>query len=256
MSAMAGFVVRSADAIYARLLAYLALVIPASAMTTVMDTFNHTTAASSPGKITFGLLGAIWSASVGVSAIQESLNEVYKIEEKRSFLAARLSAIGVTLLLAVIGSLSLASMFGGDWIAEYMHRHLENSMLWQTSTEVVRVAAWALAAAFLLLAFAVVYYWAPDWRHHRWRLFTPGAVIGVLGWLIASIGFRMYLHFFNSYTLTYGSLGAVMILLMWFYITGLMLLLGGVMNSQIEAAAVERHILKKRRNPLRNIEAA
>jgi membrane protein len=98
----------------------------------------------------------------------------------------------------------------------------------------------------LLLAFAVIYYWAPDWRHRRWRWFTPGGAIGIFGWLIASLGFRIYLHFFNSFTVTYGSLGAVVILLIWLYITGLMLLFGGEINSEIEAAAVEKRILDNR----------
>jgi membrane protein len=80
----------------------------------------------------------------------------------------------------------------------------------------------------------------------QWHWITPGATLGVLGWVLASVGFRMYLHFFNSYSVTYGSLGAVVILLMWFYITGLMLLLGAEFNSQLEAAAVEARLAREK----------
>jgi membrane protein len=255
-SSIVGIVARSATEIYGKLLGYLALVIPTSALGTVMSTFNQTTAASSGGKITFSLLGAIWSASVGVSAIQETLNEVYKIEEKRSYLGARLSAIGVTLLASAIGTLVLAAMFGGDWLANNVQHQIGLSAAAWTASSVVRVAAWAIATALLLLSFAVIYYFAPDWSHRRWRWFTPGGVIGIFGWLIASLGFRVYLHYFNSYTVTYGSLGAVVILLMWFYITGLMLLIGGEVNSEIEAAAVEKRILQNRTEERASSEAA
>ncbi len=83
----------------------------------------------------------------------------------------------------------------------------------------------------------MIHHWAPDWEHRRWRWLTPGSGIGILGWLVASLGLRVYLHFFNNYSVTYGSLGAVIILLTWFYITGLMLLLGAEINSVIAAAA-------------------
>ncbi|MGB0066140.1 MAG: YhjD/YihY/BrkB family envelope integrity protein, partial [Terracidiphilus sp.] len=78
-----------------------------------------------------------------------------------------------------------------------------------------------------------LYYWAPDWRQRRWRWLSPGTVIGIAVWLLASLGLRIYLHYFNSYSVTYGSLGAVIILLTWFYISGLMLLLGAEVDKVI-----------------------
>ena len=97
-----------------------------------------------------------------------------------------------------------------------------------------------MAAGLLALCFAVIYYWAPGARARQWRCLTPGGALGILGWLLASLGLRVYLHFFNFYSITYGSLGAVIILLMWFYISAFMLLLGAEINSEIEAAAAER----------------
>jgi membrane protein len=244
-SAIVGIVARSTSDAYAKLLTYLALVIPSSALGEVITTFNQTAAASTSGKITLGLLGAIWSASVGVSAIQDSLNAVYKIEETRSYLSARLSAIGVSMLACVIGTLCMASMFGGDWSASALRDYFGNGIVVLTVVEIVRVVAWAIAAILFMLVLALLYYFAPDWRHHRWRWFTPGSVLGICGWLIASLGFRVYLHYFHTFTTTYGSLGAVVILLTWFYISGLMLLLGGEINYVIEAAWIERLIRKK-----------
>ena len=82
---------------------------------------------------------------------------------------------------------------------------------------------WTVATALLALAFAVIYYWAPDLKTRCWHWLTPGGALGIVGWLLASLGLRIYLNFYNSFSVTYGSLGAVIILMTWFYITGLML---------------------------------
>jgi membrane protein len=236
-----GLAARSADQIYDRLLDYLALVIPTSALGTVLSTFNETTAAASSGKLTFGTIAAIWSASIGISAIQDTLNAVHKIDESRSYIVARLYAIALTLLLTVIGSLTLAAMLGGDFFAALAHRRLHDHPIAAAAAVTSRVIGWTIATALLALSFAVIYYWAPDWkRRRRWHWLTPGTGIGIFGWLLISLGLRIYLHFFNSYSVAYGSLGAVLILLTWFYITGLMLLIGAEINSEIEAAARKR----------------
>jgi membrane protein len=88
----------------------------------------------------------------------------------------------------------------------------------------------------------VMYYFCPDVQHRIWRWFTPGGLIGLLGWIVGSVGLRIYLHYFNSYSVTYGSLGAVVILLLWFYLTGVMILLGGEVNSEIEHAVAEHQL--------------
>jgi len=240
-----GLVARSAATIYDKLLGHLALVVPQGALGMVVDTFNQTTAHSTPGKLTLGLLGAIWSASVGISAIQDATNAVYKITERRSYIKARLQAIGLTMLLTVLVSLSLGALFAGDFGATWTGGMLVHSALGGTAVMVVRICGWLVAAGFLALSFASVYYWAPDLRKRRWHWITPGAVLGIVGWLLASIGFRIYLHFFNTYTVTYGSLGTVIILLMWFYITGLMLLVGAEFNSELEAAAMEAKLKRE-----------
>jgi membrane protein len=241
-SSILGLAARSAYKIYDRLLDYLALVIPTSALGTVLHTFNETTAAATSGKVTFGLIAALWSASVGISATQDTLNAVYKVQETRSYIKARIYAIGLTIILTAIISLCLASMFAGDFFAAVAQHRISDRFVALVAIGVIRVAGWILATALLALSFAVVYYWAPNLKKHCWHWLTPGGAIGIVGWLVASLGLRVYLHFFNSYSVTYGSLGAVIILLTWFYITGLMLLAGAEINSEIEAAAAERRV--------------
>jgi membrane protein len=241
-SSILGLSARSAPQVFDRLLDYLALVIPTSALGTVLNTFNETTAAASSGKVTLGLVAAIWSASVGISAIQDTLNIVYKIEDSRSYFVARLHAIGLTVVLTTIVSLDLACLLGGDFIASLARLFLHDRLLVMAATVAARVTGWIMAAALLDFSFAVIYYWAPDSKKRRWHWLTPGGALGLIGWLLASLSLRVYLHYFNTYSVTYGSLGAVIILLTWFYITGLMLLLGAEINSEIEAASAEMRL--------------
>src|ERR1700761_8758318 len=119
---------RSASRFYYSLLEYLAIVIPHAALGTVLETFNETTSAATTGKLTFGLVFAIWSASVGFSAIQESLNLVYKVKETRSYLAARVSAIGVTIILGALFTLILSAMLGADLLAHLAHLHVRHAL--------------------------------------------------------------------------------------------------------------------------------
>lgn len=235
-----GLAARSAYQFYDKLLDYLSVVIPTSALGTVLSTFNETAAAATTGRVTYGLIAAVWSASVGISAIQDTLNAVYKIQDSRSYFVARIQAIGLTILLTVIVSLGLSSMLLGDYFVRLAELRIPDFLVRLAAEHAIRLASWTIASVLLALTFAFLYYWAPDCKTRRWHWLTPGGTIGIAGWLLASLGFRIYLHFFNNYTVTYGSLGAVIILLMWFYITGLMLLLGAEINSQIEAAAAER----------------
>ena len=237
-----GLIARSASHIYESLLVYLSLVMPMEALGSVIQTFRQTTEASGSGKLTFGLIATIWSASVGISAIQETLNAVYKVQETRSYVGARLAAIGVTVILSMLASLCLASMLGADFFAAVAHHRIHDRFLALCAAIAVRLLGWTAAIIFLSLSFAVIYYWAPAVKKRRWHWLTVGGGVGIAGWLLASLGLRIYLHFFNTYSVTYGSFGAVIILLTWFYITGLMILLGAEINSEIEAAAAEKRL--------------
>ena len=183
-----GLAARSAYQFYDKLLDYLAVVIPtAAALGTVLSTFNETTAAATTGKVTFGLISAIWSASVGISAIQDTL----RIENSRSYIVARIQAIGLTILLTFVVTLGLASMLGGDYFARLVKLRTPELLLRIAATASIRLASWTVASALLALMFAVLYYWAPDCKTRRWHWLTPGGVVGIIGWLLASLGLRL-----------------------------------------------------------------
>jgi membrane protein len=238
-----GLAARSASKIYLTLLGYLAIVIPPNALGTVLDTFNQTTANATSGKLTFGFVFAVWSASVGFSAIQDSLNVVYRVKETRSYFGARISAIGVTTILMFLFTLMLASLLGADLLGRMTYLHFHPHWMAITADFAVRGVGWAIAVVLLSLFFGVIYYFAPNVKRSNWHWLTPGAAVGIIGWMLASIGLRIYVHYFDSYSVAYGGLGAVVILLTWFYLTGLMLLVGAEINSEIEATAAAKLLL-------------
>lgn len=241
-SSIVGLAARHASENYDRLLHYMALVIPPSAYGIVFETFNQITATSNGKKVTFGLAAALWAASAGFSAIQDSMNVVYKVKETRPYWKARGGAVLISTILSLLITAILAALLGADFLARLAGLHIAHHIIAAPVVLFIRFMGWLAAAGLLAFLFALIYYWAPDVKQKKWRWLSPGAALGIIGWVIASVGLRIYLHFFNNYSATYGSLGAVIILLTWFYLSGLMLLLGGEVNSEIEAAATEKRL--------------
>ena len=213
------------------LFSYLAEVMPPSAFQLIEATMLEISKASTGGKLSFGLLAALWAASNGMGAITEALNIAYDVKESRPWWKTRLQAIGLTMSLSVLIISALLLVLYGGRIVESLAVNFDFGsafiMTW-------KIAQWPIVFAVMLLAFALIYYFAPDRREQKWTWITPGAVIGVVLWLLASFGFRTYLHFFDSYSATYGSLGAVIILMLWLYLTGVAVLVGGELNAELE----------------------
>ncbi len=244
-SSLLGLAARSASENYDRLLHYMALVVPPAAFGIVLDTFNQITAKSTGRKLTFGLAAALWAASVGFSAIQDAMNAVYGIKESRPYWKVRGAAVLISTLLSLLITAILGTLLVADYFARLVTLHIAHAVLHDPLALAIRILGWVVATGMLALLFAVIYYWAPDVQQRRWRWLSPGSAVGILGWVLASIGLRVYIHFVTNYSATYGSLGAVIILLTWFYLSGLMLLLGGEIDSQIESAATERRMSDK-----------
>jgi membrane protein len=156
----------------------------------------------------------------------------------------------------VLITLMLASLLGADFFERICHVHISNHFLATALGIAVRGLAWTFAIILLSLLFAVIYYFAPDVKASHWHWLTPGSAVGIVGWILASLGLRAYVHFFNNYTVAYGGLGAVIVLLTWFYLTGLMLLLGAEINSEIEAVAAAKRLLQTEQNSLAQATAS
>ena len=215
---------------------YFQQALPPAAYQVLLSTVREVTQSSSGGKLTFGLLFALYAGSGGMTQLISTLNAAYEVREGRSWIAVHLVSLGLTVAMAIFIIAALFLVLAGGGVVVYVGQAFGFSSIFVI---VGKVLQWALALFFVVLAFAVVYYFAPDVKERHWYWITPGSVVGVLIWLTASAALKVYLHYFNTYTRTYGSLGAVMILLLWFYITGLAFLVGGQINSTIEHAAAE-----------------
>lgn len=221
----------------AHLVSYLASVLPPDAARVITHTLQEVMRNASNGKLTFGIVLTIWFASGGMSSMVSALNGVYEVKDSRSWVKVRAICLALTIAISVLIIAALAAVLSGSYVAQILGNYFD---LREAAIVSWRVLQFLVAIAFVIFSFSLIYYFAPDVEEQHWYWITPGSLLGVLLWIAASFGFRAYLHFFNTYSKTYGSLGAVMILLMWLYVTGFAFLMGGEINAQIEHAAA-RH---------------
>lgn len=188
-----------------------------------------------PKLLTSGLLIAIWSASRGVDAVRTALNLAYDVKESRPFwktqgLALLMTVLGAVLVLIAITMIALGGE-AGAWLAEKANMGREFQFTWS-------YLRWPATALVIMLALALTYYLLPD-VEQEFKFITPGSVIGTILWLLATWGFTQYVGHFGNYNVTYGSIGGVIVLMTWLYITGLIFILGGEINVIIEHASAE-----------------
>lgn len=214
-----------------KLLSYLARVMPSSAIDLVHTTLDEITRARSGSKLSLGLLAALWAASNGMGAISDTLNGAYGVKETRSWLKVRLTAIVLTVALSILIITALVIVLYGGGIGERLAAYLG---LGAAFTIVWKILQWPLALFFLLVTFTMMYHFGPNVRPKRFQWWAWGTLVAIILWLLFSFAFRLYLHYFDSYGVTYGSLGALIILMLWFYFTGVSILVGGEINSMFE----------------------
>ncbi len=187
--------------------------------------------ATSTGRLSMGFAGGllltIWGASRGMKALIAALNVAFRVEESRGFIKLNLMAILLTVsaVLFVIVSLlfivvvpPVLAFF--DFLFEYRG--------------VIFVSRWILLAVFTIFGLTLIYRYAPDTRREKWQWFSPGALVVTILWLLGSYLFSYYVTNFGNYNEVYGSMGAFIILLMWFYITAYLVLVGAQLNAEIE----------------------
>lgn len=204
--------------------------LPPQAFEMVSGVVAEVTGSQRGGLLSFSLLGTLWAASAGMYAIMQQLNITYDVKEGRSVVRARMTALILSLIfvLLVVGAFSLIVLGGviQDWIGA---RFGFNTLL----LTFFAVFRWVIILLALLLGFAIIYRYAPD-VEQKFRFITPGSFLGVALLIAVSLGFAFYTRNFADYSATYGSIGAVIILMLWLYIAGLVILVGSEINSLVE----------------------
>lgn len=238
LTTLLGVVVRASDEIRAELFQLVARISPSGEITGLLrETLREISQESSGTKLAIGLVSASWLASNGMLAVVRSLNTAFGLSERRPWWKVRLIAMGLTLTFSVLIGVALSGIFYGGSLGEALALKIGYgglfSVLWSYSR-------WPLLLIVVLACFEMIYNLAPDITGRVPRHWiSPGAMTGVALWVVVSFGLRLYVVYFHTYTRTYGSLGVVILLLFWFYLTGFALLMGGEVNSELAKAQEE-----------------
>jgi membrane protein len=215
--------------------------LPGEAYTLVERTVHGILATRRGGLLSVGAVLALWTASAAFSAIMNGLNRAYRVRDPRPWWRARLYAIGLTVALSVFMITAFVlTLFGGE-LVRLVARHVGPA-----AGLVALIVRWTVTVGAVVFVVAAVYYACPA-IERRWQWITPGVVVFALGFAVTSAAFSFYVGKFGSYDKTYGSLGAVIILLFWMYMLAFFLLLGGELNALLEA---------RLRNPEPRVEGA
>ena len=233
-----GIVLETSEGLREELFGYLRQIMPYTVFDLVRRTIDEIIASSSGGKATLGLIVALWSASAGVDAVRTSLNFIYGLKERRAWPRTKVQAILLTFIVTVIVGLTLAIVFYG-W---QLFQSGLASIGMQVSSPLVLVAIqWISILLLMLFACELIFNLLPDRRPFEWVWITPGSIVAIILWIVLTTGFRTYLGYFNTYNRAYGSLGAVIIMMLWLYLTALALLIGGVINAELHSIKTTRN---------------
>ncbi len=214
-------------------IAMLGRVAPPEVLTIVADQMKKISDSHHGGALTLAFALTLWSTSGAMVSIITTLNAAYGITEGRPLWKVRLTAlaltVGMSLFIVVSMALVLAGPAFGEHLANTMHLGTAFKWTWW-------VLQWPVVFVFVATAIGIVYYFAPD-AEQDWAWITPGSILATLLWIVVSLAFKLYISYFGNYNETYGTLGAFIVLLTWFYLSGLSILTGAEMNAEIEHAS-------------------
>ncbi len=206
---------------------FLDNVLPAETAEMLKDNVLKIISERNGGLLTFGIIGTIWSASNGMNAFIRAMNTAFDVKESRSFIKVRLISVLMTFALIFAFVVALILPVFGKVILEFL------SSLFQISAGMgilITVMRWVIAFMVIILVMAFLYKIAPD-KKYPWKHVLPGAIISTVLWQVVSFGFSFYVSNFGNYSATYGSLGGVIVLMLWLFLTGLSLVIGGEING-------------------------
>jgi membrane protein len=215
---------------------YISQVVPPDAASMIRKTLEQVIAGAGSGVLSFGFVLALWSASSGMASVMSALNIAYGVDDPRPWWKRRLVAIVLTVGYSIFVILALAFMVFGPHLGSAAVARFGLGQLYATAWSLASIP---LALLFALVGVALVYYFAPA-VEQEWRWLTPGSTFTLVTWLAMSFALREYVGRFSNYNATYGSIGGVILLLLWLYLSSVVLLLGAEINSEIEHAAAER----------------
>lgn len=218
------------------LIEYLTSSLPDDAASVLARTFAEVLRGAHGGLLSVGAVAALWAASSGMGSMMTALNAAYDMADPRPWWHQRFMAVVLTIVFAAFILTALILLVLGPEIAEGLARMAGLGPLFTVTWNALR---WPAAGALALIGVGLVYHLAPVARR-RWYWVTPGSVVAIAGWLLVSAGLRLYVARFADYNVTYGSIGGAIVLMLWLYFTGLVLLIGAEVDAEIAKAAGRR----------------
>ena len=174
------------------------------------------------------MIVTLWSSSAGVDSIRNALNAVYELKETRSWVRTKSLSLAITFLLIIFTAFVLGVVFYGWRSMQFL---LAAVGLTVTSPLLLIAIQWLSIILVLLVACEILYNVVPNFKRFRWNWITAGSLVSIVLFIILTSIFRLYLEYFNTYNKTYGSLGAVIILMLWLYLTAVAVMIGGAINA-------------------------
>jgi membrane protein len=209
---------------------YVGELLPSTATSLVRHVLAQTTGG---GRAWFSLLFALWSSTSATSGLIDTLNAIYDVKESRSWWRSRLIAIALAIALGVLLTAALIIVVYGPFILHKIAPDSATFSIWN-------IAQWPAAAVLLIVALLGLYRFAPNVQGQKWKWLLPGSLVAAAIWLAVSVLFKLYIRHFSDFGLLYGSLGTLIILMFWFYLSGIAILVGGEINATLNAAANDR----------------
>lgn len=200
---------------------------PGQTMSFIETTLDEIMSHQNKTLLSFGIIATIWSASNGMNAIIRALNKSYNVKESRSFIVARGMSILFTVAMILVFIIALLLPVFGKQIGVYLFTELGLTSQFIAFWNMLR---WLFSALIIFVVFLVLYWIAPN-KKFKCIDATPGAIFATVGWLLVSYGFSYYVSNFGNYSAMYGSIGAVIVLMIWFYLSGIIIILGGEINA-------------------------
>jgi membrane protein len=208
-------------------------VAPQDVIAIIRDQLEQIAQGQQTGLLSFGVAAALWSSSAAMVAIIDALNRAYDVEDERPWWRQRLTAVLLTVGVAAFLLLSFGLVIAGPQLAEFIADRAGLGGVFEWTWKIVQ---WPIAFVLVATAIGLIYYFAPD-VEQDWVWITPGSLLATILWFASSLGFRFYVVNFGSYNETYGAIGGVMVMLLWLYLTGLVIVVGAEMNAEIEHAS-------------------
>lgn len=222
-----------AEDLVGRVVAMMQGVAPAEVISIIREQLSKIAEGEQAGLLSFGVAAALWSSSAAMVAVISALNRAYDVEDARPWWKQRLVAILLTLGVSLFLLVATALVVAGPEMAEFITGRFGLSAAVEWAWKILQ---WPLVFILVTSAVGLIYYFAPD-VEQDWVWITPGSLLATVLWLVTSLGFRAYVVNFGSYNETYGAIGGVMVLMLWLYLTGLVIIVGAEMNSEIEHAS-------------------